>query len=106
MEIINAVGADADHAEIRVAHHDGVGGAPFVAGEQAGVDEINVGLEGGFQTVFPAFEVGENGDVGRDQGVGAGTEGVAELALINELGDLRFPHDELRAALDLLLLVR
>ena len=36
----------------------------------------------------------------------AGAEGVAELAEVDELRDLRFAHDQLRAALDLLVLVR
>ena len=33
-------------------------------------------------------------------------ESVAELAEINELRDLRFAHDELRAVLDFLVVVR
>src|SRR5262249_33297199 len=35
----------------------------------------------------------------------AGAEGVSKLAEVDELRDLRFAHDELRAALDLLVLV-
>ena len=106
MEIVDAVGAGADDAKIGVAHHDGIGRAPFVAGEQAGVDEIDIGLEGRVQAVFPSFERGEDGDVVRRQRVFARPEGVAELAQVNELRHLRFPHDELRAVLDFLVHIR
>ena len=106
VEIEDAVGARADDAEIGVAHHDGIGGAPFVAGEEAGVDVIDVGLERRMQAVFPAFERGEDGDVVGGQGVFARAEGVAELAEINELRHLGFADDELRAVLDFLVHVR
>ena len=45
-EIIRAEGPHAHDAEVLVAQHDGVGGAPFVAGEQARGDVVDVGLEG------------------------------------------------------------
>ena len=55
---------------------------------------------------FQPFSVVEDRDVFRGQRVLAGPEGVAELPEINELRDLRFAHDELRAVLDLLVVVR
>ena len=106
LEIEDAVGPRADDAEIRVAQHDRVGGAPFVAGEQARVDVIEVRFERRVQSVFPAFERGENRDVVGGQRVFAGAERVAELAEINELRRLRFADDQLRAVLDFLVLIR
>ena len=104
-EVVGAVRAQAHDAEIRVAHHHRIGRAPLVAGEHARDDVVDVGLERAFERVFPALEVGEDRDVVGRQRVLAGTERVAELAEVDELRDLRFAHDELRAVLDFLVLV-
>ena len=63
----------------------GIGRAPLVAGEEAGVDVVNVRLERRFKAVLPALERGEDGDVVGDQRVFARPEGVAELAQVDEL---------------------
>ena len=88
VKIKDAVGARADDAEIGVAQHDRVGGAPFVAGKQAGVDVVEVGLERRVQSVFPAFERGQDRDVVGGERMFAWSEGIAELAEIHELRDL------------------
>jgi hypothetical protein len=106
MEIERAVGPRAHNAEIGVAHHDRVGRAPLVAGEQARVDVIHVSFERRMQTVFPALERGKDGDIIGGQRVFARPKGVAELAEIHELRRLRFADDELRAVLDFLVHVR
>ena len=84
----------------------GIGGAPFVAGEKAGGDEIDVRLERRFEAVFPALELGEDRDVIGDERVFARAETIAVLAEIDELRGLAFADDELRAVLDRLVVVR
>ena len=84
----------------------GIGRAPLVAGEEARVDVIDVGLERRFEAILPALERGEDRDVIGRERVFARAEGVAELAEIDELGGLRLADNELRAALDFLVLVR
>ena len=96
---------DADDAEVLVANHDGVGRAPFVAGEQARDDVVDVRLERRFESVLPALEPRQHRDVVGGQRVLAGAEGVAELAEVHELRHLRFADDELGVALDFLVLV-
>ena len=83
----------------------GFDGAPLVAGEEARVDVVDVGLERRLEAVLPALEPGQDRDVVGGQRVLAGTEGVAELAEVDELRRLRLAHDELRAVLDLLVVV-
>ena len=68
VKIKDAIGARANDAEIGVAQHDRVGGAPFVAGKQAGV--------------------GQDRDVVGGERMFARSEGIAELAEIHELRDL------------------
>ena len=46
MEIVGAEGARPHDAEVRIAHHHGIGSAPFVPGKKARVEIIHVGLEG------------------------------------------------------------
>ena len=62
-EIVGAESAHAHDAEILIAHHDRIRGAPFVAGEEAGGDEIDVGFEGRIEGVFPRLQLGEDRDV-------------------------------------------
>ena len=106
MEIERTVGTHADHAEICIAHHDWVSGAPSISGEETCVDKIHVRFERRFKSVFPALERGQDRDVVRRQGVGSRSVGIAELALLNKLSHLRLAHDELCAPLDLFVLVR
>ena len=105
LEVVGAEGAQADDAEVLVAHHDRVRRAPLVAGEQPRVDEVDVGLERRLEAVLPALEAGQDRDVVGGQRVLAGAERVAELAQVDELRRLRFADDELRAVLDLLVVV-
>ena len=101
LEIVGAKGAHAHDPEILIAHHDRIRSAPFVPGEKAGRDKINVRLEGRLEAVLPRLERGQNRDVVGREGVFARPESVAEFAQVNELRDLRFADDQLRAALDL-----
>jgi len=104
-EIEGAEGPQPDDAEVRVAHHDRVRSAPFVAGEKTGRDEIDVCLERRLKTVFPAFEFRQDRNVIRDERVFSRGEAVAELAQIDELSGLAFADDELCAVLDRLVFV-
>jgi len=106
LEIEDAEGPRADDAEIGVAQHDRVGCAPFVAGEKAGIDVIEVRLERRMQAVLPAFEGGKDGDVVGGEREFAGAESVAELAEVHELRGLRFADDQLRAVFDFPILIR
>ena len=105
-EVVRPEGAHAHDAEVLVAHHDGIRRAPLVAGEEARDDVVDVGLERRLEAVLPALEAREHRDVVGGQRVLAGPERVAELAQVHELHDLRLAHDELRAALDFLVIVR
>jgi len=105
-EIVNAESTRADHAKIVIAHHDRVRGAPLIAGENTRDDEVNVRLERRLEAVLPRFERGQNWNVVGGQRVFAGPECVAELAEVHKLRDLRLAHDQLRAALDFLVLIR
>src|SRR5262249_46358300 len=57
------------------------------------------------ETVLPTLEIGEDRNVRRRERILAGAELVAELPDIDELSDLRFANDQLRAVLDLLVVV-
>ena len=105
-EVEGAKGTHAHDPEVLVAHHDGVTGAPFVTGEEAGGDVIDIRLEGALEAIFPAFQRGEDGDVVGDEVMLAGAESVPELAEIHELGHLGLANDELGTAFDFLVLVR
>ena len=106
MEVVGAEGADADDAEVVVAHHDRIGRAPLVAGEQPRGDVVDVGLERRVEAVLPRLQLGEDRDVVGRQRVLARPEGVAELAEVDELHHLRLADDQLRAVLDRLVVVR
>ena len=69
------------------------------------VDVVDVGLERRLEAVLPALERREDGNVVGRQRVLARAEHVAELAEVDELHDLRLADDELRAALDFLVVV-
>ncbi len=84
-EVECAVRTQPHDAKVIVAHHDGIGGAPFVAGEEAGGHEEDVGLERDVEGVLPRLQFGEDGDVVGDERVFAWREQVAELAQIHEL---------------------
>ena len=105
LEVVGAERADANDAEVVVAEHHRVRRAPLVAGEQARDDEVDVGLEGRIEAERPRLELGEDRDVVGGERVLARLEGVAELAQVDELCDLRLAHDELRAVLDCLVFV-
>src|SRR5690606_30929547 len=98
--------AHADDPEVRIAHHDRVGGTPLVAGEQAGDDIIDVGLERRLEAEPPSLQAREDGDVFRRELVFARSEGIPELAEIDELHHLALADDEIGAPLDLAILVR
>jgi hypothetical protein len=104
-EIVGAVGAQPNDAEVRVAHHHGIRRAPLVAREHPRDDIVDVGLEWALERVLPALEVGENGDVVGGERVLPRAERVPEFAEVDELRHLRLAHHELRAILDFLVLV-
>ena len=94
------------HAELGVAEHDRVLGAPLEVGELAGVDEVDLRLERRVEPVLPALERRQDRQVLGLQRVGAGREDVGDLPLVDEDGGLRLAHDELGAHLDLVLVAR
>jgi len=105
-EIVGAECAQACDPEILIPDHHRIRGSPVVTGEQPGCDEVHIGFKGRLESVFPPFELRQNGDVVGREGVLAGPKGVAELAEIHELSGLRFAHDKLRTALNLAVSVR
>ena len=105
-EVERAERADADDAEIVVAHHDRVGGAPLVAGEEPRRDVVDVRLERRVEAVLPGLQLRQDRDVVGRQRVLARTERVAELAEVDELHRLRLADDQLRPVLDRLVVVR
>ena len=105
-EIVSTKGANANDAEVRIPHHDGIACAPFVAGEEPGVDEVDIALKGRLEVVLPAQQCAENRDVLGLEGVFTGAEGVDVLTQIDELSFLRFANQELGSVLDLLVLIR
>ena len=105
LEIIGAERAQPHDAEILVAQHHRVGGAPLVAGKQARGDVIHVGLERRFKTVFPALELGQHRNVIGNQRVFARLEGIAKFTEVDKLRHLRFAHNQLRAVFDRLVFV-
>ena len=52
-EIVSTKGPNANDAEVRIPHHDGIARAPFVAGEEPGIDEVDIALEGRLEVVLP-----------------------------------------------------
>ena len=105
-EIVGAEGPQPTTPKSLVAHHHRIGGAPLVAGEQPGVEVVDVALERRLEAVLPAQDRRQDRDVLGRQRVLAGTEQVGVLAGRDELDQLRLAHDQLRAVLDLLVLVR
>jgi len=106
LEVVGAEGAHPHHTEVGVAHHHRVGGAPLVAGEDAGGDVIDIRLERGLELVLPAQQVRQDRNVLGLERVAARPQGVRELAHVDELGHLALAHDQLRFVLDLLVVVR
>ena len=106
LEVVGAEGANPYHAEVGVTQHDGIGRAPLVAGEEPRDDVVDVGLERRVEAVLPRLQLGENRDVVGRQRVLARPEGVAELAEVDKLRHLRLAHDQLRAVLDRLVVIR
>ena len=105
-EVVGAECPEPDDAEVLVPDHHRIGGAPFVAGEEPRGDEVHVGLEWRFESVLPALEPGQHRDVVGGERVLPWSEQIAVLSEIDELHRLRFPDDQLRAALDFLVIVR
>ncbi len=104
-EVVGAEGAHPDDAQVLIPHHHGIGRAPLVAGEQARRQEVHVRLEGRLEPVLPPLQPRQHRNVGGRQRVPARREPIAELAEIDELHGLRLADDELRASLDLLVVV-
>ncbi|MEZ5285992.1 MAG: hypothetical protein R2712_14520 [Vicinamibacterales bacterium] len=78
-EVVGAERAHAHDAEVGVAEHEGIGGPPLVAREQARDDVVDVGLEGRVEAVGPRLDPREDRDVVGGQRVLARPERVAEL---------------------------
>ena len=55
-KVIGAESAQPDDTEVGIAEHDGVAGTPFVAGEEPGIDVVNVTFERRLKAVFPSLE--------------------------------------------------
>lgn len=98
---VGAKSSDAHDAEVLIAHHDRVHGAPLQVGESLGVDEVNLGNERGIEAVLPTLEGGKNRHVLRAQRVHARLEHVGDLAFIHEHSHLRFANGQLCAVLNL-----
>ena len=101
LDAVDAVGPQADEAQLGVPEGDGVAGPPLEVGEQLHVDEVDLRPQGARHAPGEAEDLGQDGDVERRQGVAAGPEGVEGLALVEEDGRLALAHGELGAVFDL-----
>jgi hypothetical protein len=88
LEVVGPERAHADDAEVVVAQHHGVGGAPLVPCEEPCDHVVDVGLERRVEAVGPRLDLREDRDVVGGEGVLARAEGVAELAQVDELRHL------------------
>ena len=88
-------GAKAYGAELCVAEHDGVAGAPFLIDELPGADKEHVGFKRAVETIFPSFQRGKDGHVLGGKGIHAGGEDVCDGAFVHEYGPLRLAYSEL-----------
>ena len=61
MEGIFTVACDTNHAEVLVAHHNGIGRTPLHLRESAQIDVIYVDLFGVFKRILPVCDCGKNG---------------------------------------------
>ena len=91
----------ADRAELGVAQHDGVLGAPFQVGEAVGVDEVDLGLERRFEPVIPVLQRRHDRHIVGLEHVEAGGEDVCQLAFVDKDRRLAFAHRQLGAVFDL-----
>ncbi|OPZ11062.1 MAG: hypothetical protein BWZ07_02267 [Alphaproteobacteria bacterium ADurb.BinA280] len=105
-EIIGTKRPQTHHAEVGVAHHHRIRRAPLVAREQARVEVVDITLEGRIEPVFPARNRRQNRNVLGLQGVLARPEQIGVLASSHKLRQLRLAHNQLRAVLDLLVVIR
>ncbi len=95
-------GADPDHPEVGVPHHDGVRRPPLQVGVVPGVEEVDLRLERGLEAVLPPAQGRQDRDVLRGELVPPRQEEVGRLPLVDEEGRLVLAHRQLRAHLDLL----
>ena len=78
----------------------------FVAGEGAGGDVVDVGLERRLEAVFPAEDRRQHRMFCVERVCLAGAERVGVLAEVDKLRDLAFANDQLRVVLDLFVIIR
>jgi hypothetical protein len=97
---IDTEGAHADDAEFLVADGDRVRRAPLLVELGARREEVEVGLERGFEQLVPVLQVGENRQGLRRQLVHAGREDVGDRAFVDEQRQLRIAHGQAGAVLD------
>ena len=101
---IDSKRSQSDHAEIVIAHHDRIRGAPLQVGKLLRVDKVNFGFERRSESILPCAEFCKNRRVATVDRVEPGSKHVRNLALKNKDRSLRFAHRELRAIFDLLAL--
>ena len=97
---IDAESAHPDNAEILVADGDRVRRAPFLVKLGTRREEVNIGLERGFEELVPVFQVSKNGQRLRRQLVHAGAENVGHGAFVDEHRHLRVAHRQAGTILD------
>ncbi len=107
LRISNAEGicaerAQANHAELGVAHHNGVRRPPFAVKELLGVHKVHVGLERAVEPELPRFQRRHHRHIGGGQLIAAGLEHVRQLAFVDENRHLALADGQLRAHHDFL----
>ncbi len=87
--------AQTNDAELRITHHDGIGGSPFAIEELLGGHEIHICLEGAVKSVFPGLQCSQNRHVAGLKLIPAGTENIGQLSFVDENGNLALSDGEL-----------
>ena len=103
---VGAKGADADRAEVGVAHHQRLRRAPLQASDGLCRHEVDFAFEGRVEAMLPAFQRRHDRHVRRRQLVHAFGEDIRDAALVDKDRRLARPHRQLRAVFDLVLVAR
>jgi len=88
-------GPEADQPQFAVPEGHRVPSSPGEVGKYLHVGEIDLRPQGAGHRPGDAEDLGEDGDVGRSQGVASRPEGVVGLAFVKENGGLALPDREL-----------
>src|SRR5262245_24457009 len=104
MDDIGTKGADTDWSKFGVAHHDRVHRSPFEVGELAHRAEIDFREKRTVESELPALKCREYRKVMSFQREHAGLKNIGNTAFIDKNRRLPFPHRQLCAVFDLIVI--